>query len=101
MFKVISETLVWWPVLFSGVAEDGAVVDNKIELRFRILDEDTIVEPAATATPSAMPQPPPRNEARPASLPFAPSADWAIRAMADASCPDCCANMTLRRDPLA
>lgn len=42
MFKVISETLVWWPVLFSGVAEDGAVVDNKIELRFRILDEDAI-----------------------------------------------------------
>lgn len=48
MFKVISETLVWWPVLFPGVAEDGKVVENKIELRFRILDEDAIDDFART-----------------------------------------------------
>ncbi|WP_289145035.1 hypothetical protein [uncultured Sphingobium sp.] len=42
MFKVISETLVWWPVLFAGVTEEGEVVENKIEMRFRILDEDAI-----------------------------------------------------------
>lgn len=42
MFKVISETLVWWPVLFAGVTEEGQVVENKIEVRFRILDEDAI-----------------------------------------------------------
>lgn len=48
MFKVISETLVWWPVLFPGVAEDGTVVENKIELRFRILDEDAIDDFART-----------------------------------------------------
>ena len=48
MFKVISETLVWWPVLFPGVAENGEVVENKIELRFRILDEDAIDDFART-----------------------------------------------------
>ncbi|SCW56251.1 hypothetical protein SAMN02927924_01373 [Sphingobium faniae] len=42
MFKVISETLVWWPVLFPGVTEDGKVIENKIEMRFVILDEDAI-----------------------------------------------------------
>lgn len=42
MFKVISETLVWWPVLFAGVTEEGNVIENKIEMRFRILDEDAI-----------------------------------------------------------
>lgn len=42
MFKVISETLVWWPVLFPGVTDEGKVVENKIELRFLILDEDAI-----------------------------------------------------------
>ncbi len=42
MFKVVSETLVWWPVLFAGVTEDGEVIENKIEVRFRILDEDAI-----------------------------------------------------------
>ncbi|WP_336973415.1 histidine kinase [Sphingobium aromaticiconvertens] len=42
MFKIIAEPLVWWPVLFAGVQEDGAVVENKIELRFVILGEDEI-----------------------------------------------------------
>lgn len=42
MFKVVSETLVWWPVVFPGVTEDGAIVENKIEMRFVILDEDAI-----------------------------------------------------------
>lgn len=48
MFKVISETLVWWPVLFAGVTDDGKVVENKIELRFLILDEDAIDDFART-----------------------------------------------------
>ena len=49
MFKVVSETLAWWPVIFAGVTEEGAVVENKIELRFRILDEDEIDEFGAAA----------------------------------------------------
>jgi hypothetical protein len=48
MFKVVPEILVWWPVLFAGVTEDGAVIENKIELRFRILDEDAIDDFART-----------------------------------------------------
>lgn len=48
MFKVISETLVWWPVLFAGVTDDGDIVENKIEVRFRILDEDAIDDFART-----------------------------------------------------
>jgi len=42
MFKVVSETLVWWPVIFPGVTEEGDVVENKIEMRFVVLDEDAI-----------------------------------------------------------
>lgn len=40
MFRLVSERLVWWPVTFPGVTEEGDVVENKIELRFRVLDED-------------------------------------------------------------
>lgn len=42
MFKIIAEPLVWWPVTFPGVTEDGEVVENKIEVRFVILDEDAM-----------------------------------------------------------
>jgi len=42
MFKVVSEALVWWPVTFPGVTEDGDVVENRIEMRFVVLDEDAI-----------------------------------------------------------
>jgi hypothetical protein len=42
MFKIIAEPLVWWPVLFAGVMEDGTVIENKIEIRFVILGEDEI-----------------------------------------------------------
>lgn len=40
MFKIIAAPLVWWPVTFPGVSEDGEVVENRIEMRFRILTED-------------------------------------------------------------
>lgn len=40
MFKLIAAPLVWWPVTFPGVADDGSIVENKIELRFSILTED-------------------------------------------------------------
>lgn len=42
MFKVVTETLVWWPVTFPGVTEEGEIVENKIEMRFVVLDEDAI-----------------------------------------------------------
>ncbi|QCI93268.1 histidine kinase [Novosphingobium sp. EMRT-2] len=43
MYRLISERMAWWPVLFDGVTEEGEVVTNKIELRFRILGEDDYV----------------------------------------------------------
>ncbi|HEX7820635.1 MAG TPA: hypothetical protein VF463_08445 [Sphingobium sp.] len=44
MFKIISEQLVWWPVTFPGVTEDGEIVENRFEMRFRILQEDAHLE---------------------------------------------------------
>lgn len=44
MFRIVNERLAWWSVTFPGVAEDGEVVENRIELRFRILDEDEFPE---------------------------------------------------------
>lgn len=40
MYKITALPLVWWPVTFPGVTEDGEVVDNRFEMRFRILGED-------------------------------------------------------------
>ena len=39
-FKIVKSPKAWWPVTFSGVSEDGAIVQNSFEMRFRILDED-------------------------------------------------------------
>lgn len=59
MFRIVNERLAWWPVIFPGVSEDGNVIENKIELRFRILDEDEfpefmakLADTAALANPS-------------------------------------------------
>lgn len=40
MFVLAKERLAWWPVMFPSVADDGSVIENKIELRFVILGED-------------------------------------------------------------
>ena len=40
MFRIVNERLAWWPVTVPGVSEDGSVIENRIELRFRILDDD-------------------------------------------------------------
>jgi hypothetical protein len=39
-FRIVKQPRAWWPVVWSGVAEDGTLVDNRIELRFRILKVD-------------------------------------------------------------
>jgi hypothetical protein len=44
MFRIVKERLAWWPVMFPGVTEEGEVIENKIELRFAILDEDEFPE---------------------------------------------------------
>lgn len=44
MFKIIPAPLVWWPVTFPGVTEEGVVIENKFEMRFRIMGEDEHVQ---------------------------------------------------------
>lgn len=40
MFRIVKQPRAWWPVTWRGVAEDGSVVDHRIELRFRLLKVD-------------------------------------------------------------
>lgn len=44
MFRIVSRRTAWWPVRFGGVTEDGKIVENEVELRFVVLDEDEIVD---------------------------------------------------------
>lgn len=44
MFKIIAAPLVWWPVIFLGVTEDGTVIENQFEMRFRIMGEDEHIQ---------------------------------------------------------
>jgi len=60
MFRIVAQRTAWWPITFPGVTEDGTVVENQIELRFIILDEDefpdflaTLLSDVATSTPAA------------------------------------------------
>ena len=39
-FKIVKNPKAWWPVFIPGVTEDGTVVENSFEMRFRILDDD-------------------------------------------------------------
>lgn len=34
MFKLVKDTTSWWPVAWNGVAEDGSLVENRIEVQF-------------------------------------------------------------------
>lgn len=39
-FKIVKNPKAWWPVFIPGVTDDGTVVENSFEMRFRILDDD-------------------------------------------------------------
>lgn len=39
-YKIVSQAKAWWPIRWGGVTDDGAIVENEIEGRFIILDED-------------------------------------------------------------
>lgn len=43
-YKIVKSPRAWWPVTFPGVTEDGEVVENKFEMRFKLLDEDEQAE---------------------------------------------------------
>lgn len=37
MFKLVQNETAWWPVAWNGVAENGSIVENRIEVKFTIL----------------------------------------------------------------
>lgn len=39
-YRIVSQPRAWWPVEWPGVAEDGAIVTNRIDLRFHLLKVD-------------------------------------------------------------
>lgn len=43
-FKIVKQPRAWWPVTFSGVTEDGAIVENAFELRMLLLKDDAFAE---------------------------------------------------------
>ncbi|UIJ46899.1 histidine kinase [Sphingomonas cannabina] len=43
-YKVVKNPRVWFPVKWDGLAEDGTIVVNAIEMRFRLLKVDEAVE---------------------------------------------------------
>ena len=40
MFKIVASPRAWWPVVFAGVTEEGAIIENRFQMRFALLDED-------------------------------------------------------------
>ncbi|QHL90701.1 histidine kinase [Sphingomonas changnyeongensis] len=44
MFKLVPDQSAWWPVRWPGVSEDGSIIENRIELRFRLLDTDQVID---------------------------------------------------------
>lgn len=43
-YKIVKERKAWWPVSWKGVGEEGEIITNKIELRFRLLKVDEAVK---------------------------------------------------------
>lgn len=52
IFVLVPERTAWWPVHFTVPAEDdpGFVVEQKIEMKFRFIDEDALEAIKAEAT---------------------------------------------------
>lgn len=51
-FTLVKAARAWWPVEWDGVAEDGAIVPNAIDMRFRLIKLDeaaTFARDAITA----------------------------------------------------
>lgn len=40
-YKIVANPRAWWPVIFAGVTEEGEVVENRFDMRFRLLDQDS------------------------------------------------------------
>jgi len=68
MFRIVSQRTAWWPITFPGVTEDGTVVENRIELRFIILDEDEFPDFLADLLKDVAPSAPAAADAEPQSV---------------------------------
>lgn len=44
MFRIVKSPRAWWPVVWTGIDEEGKSVENRIEMRFRLLKVDEYVE---------------------------------------------------------
>lgn len=41
-FRIVAKPRAWWPVTWPGVAEDGSIVENSIQLRFLLKKVDEV-----------------------------------------------------------
>ena len=39
-YRIVKAAQAWWPVEWQGVTDDGSIVTNRIEMRFRLLKVD-------------------------------------------------------------
>jgi hypothetical protein len=45
MFKLVKDRRAWWPVEWKAAAEDGGeLIDNRIELRFRVMEVEALFD---------------------------------------------------------
>lgn len=77
-YRIVKDRTAWWPVTWKGVAEDGSLVDNRIELRFRVMkvDEAAAMIAAVQGAAEAEEQPGARLAALWASLVAQMATDW-------------------------
>lgn len=43
-YKIVKSPRAWWPVTFAGVTDAGEVIENRFQMRFKLLDEDEQIE---------------------------------------------------------
>lgn len=41
-YKIVKQRTAWWPVEFDGVDDDGKIVKQRMELRFRLMKVDSV-----------------------------------------------------------
>jgi hypothetical protein len=43
-YKIVKQARAWWPVKWEGVAEDGAIVTNQVDVQFNLLKVDAAAD---------------------------------------------------------
>lgn len=44
MFKLVKERTAWRPVVWNSVGEDGSIIENRIEMKFRVVGRSEFAE---------------------------------------------------------